>query len=238
MTLRESPRVRRLRSDFRALQQLRQDSSLFDYIAYGNPPEHYELTFVGPGLRLSEDQSRVELQMVHRVEVRLGAQYPRSMPELAWRTPVFHPNISAVGMVCLGGYGQFWTPSLQLDELCTMLWDMIRFENFDVASPYNRTAADWIRTQSQFRLPLDPRPIRDRVAVPPSVRNPPPPPPSRPPPRTGEVGAPIIAGVVAGVATAAVTAEPAEPVADDDVIFLVEAPRRPPTGEGDIVFIE
>ena len=27
-------------------------------------------------------------------------------------------------MVCLGGYGTHWVPSVQLDELCMMLWDM------------------------------------------------------------------------------------------------------------------
>jgi ubiquitin-protein ligase len=163
MTIRESPRIRRLRTDLRNLEQLRRDSSLFDYVAYGNPPERYEVTFLGSGLRLSEDQSRVEIQGIHRVEIRLGANYPRAMPELAWRTPIFHPNISAIGMVCLGGYGQFWVPSLQLDELCVMLWDMVRFENYDVSSPYNRSAADWARSQTQFVFPLDPRSLRDRV---------------------------------------------------------------------------
>jgi hypothetical protein len=44
-----------------------------------------------------------------------------------------------------------------------MLWDMIRYKNFDIDSPYNRDAALWIRTQNQFSLPLDARSIRDRV---------------------------------------------------------------------------
>ena len=65
------------------------------------------------------------------------------MPELAWKSPIFHPNISASGVVCLGGYGTYWVPSLALDELCSMLWDMIRYENFDETSPYNREAAAW-----------------------------------------------------------------------------------------------
>ena len=96
---------------------------------------------------------------------KLGASYPRMMPELGWKSPVFHPNISAGGVVCLGGYGTYWTPSLNLDELCGMLWDMIRYENYDPNSPYNREAAHWVRTQRQFRLPIDDRPIRDRLAA-------------------------------------------------------------------------
>ena len=45
-----------------------------------------------------------------------------------------------------------------------MLWDMIRYENYDVESPYNREAAMWAREQSDFRLPLDDRSLRNRVA--------------------------------------------------------------------------
>ena len=82
-----------------------------------------------------------------------------------WKTPIFHPNISGSGVVCLGGYGTYWVPSLNLDELCEMLWDMIRYANYDVESPYNRDAANWARMQTDFRLPLDHRPIRDRVAA-------------------------------------------------------------------------
>ena len=88
------------------------------------------------------------------------------MPDLAWKTPIFHPNISGSGIVCLGGYGTHWVPSLNLDELCTMLWDMIRYQNYDVESPYNREAANWARIQTDISLPIDTRPIRDRVATP------------------------------------------------------------------------
>ena len=77
-------------------------------------------------------------------------------------------------MVCLGGYGTYWVPSLNLDELCEMLWDMIRYKNFDVTSPYNRDAAWWANSQQQYRLPLDPRPIRDKLAKLPPVVEPPP----------------------------------------------------------------
>ena len=100
----------------------------------------------------------------HEVHVRLGASYPRMMPELAWKSPIFHPNISASGVVCLGGYGTYWVPSLALDELCGMLWDMIRYENYDETSPYNREAAAWAKSQTYFRLPIDNRPLRNKLA--------------------------------------------------------------------------
>lgn len=169
MTARESPRIRRLRNDLRALETLRAESSIVDFVApsnlYGGLPESYLIRFYGKGLWRPEGSQDVLLRDRHEVAVTLGASYPRMQPELQWKTPIFHPNISAGGVVCLGGYQTHWVPSVNLDELCTMLWDMIRYANYDVESPYNREAAQWARTQSQFALPLDDRPIRDRVAT-------------------------------------------------------------------------
>jgi hypothetical protein len=166
--MRESPRVRRLRSDQKALETLRLDSTIFDYsIPSGHterPPELYLLRFVGRGLWRASPDSSVLVRELHEVSVRLGAGYPRMMPELSWKTPVFHPNISASGVVCLGGYGIHWVPSLSLDELCVMLWDIVRYANFDVGSPYNREAAYWAKNQKADAFPVDRRPLRDRVA--------------------------------------------------------------------------
>jgi ubiquitin-protein ligase len=162
--MRESPRIRRLRSDLKALMRLKQESTIFDFTAYGDPPHTYLVRFQGRGLSRSKSQSPVDIRSQHEVRVELGASYPRLQPELEWQTPIFHPNISAGGVVCLGGYGTYWVPSLNLDELCEMLWDMIRYANFDVNSPYNREAAGWARLQSEYRFPVDPRPIRDNLA--------------------------------------------------------------------------
>ena len=45
-----------------------------------------------------------------------------------------------------------------------MLWDMVRYENYDETSPYNREAAAWAKNQKQFRLPIDNRPLRNKLA--------------------------------------------------------------------------
>jgi hypothetical protein len=55
---------------------------------------------------------------------------------------------------------------VQLDELCNMLWDMARYHNYDIRSPYNRDAALWVASQTKFLFPTDPRPLRDlRLAM-------------------------------------------------------------------------
>lgn len=162
--MRKSPRTRRLESDFRAIQQLSRESSIFDFDSTGDLPEQYRLFFHGPGTFRTR-RNTVAIRDEHEIIIDLGAAYPRLMPGISWQTPVFHPNISSSGVVCLGGYGTNWVPSLQLDELCVMLWDMIRYRNYDVESPYNREAALWAKQQKDFLLPLDTRSLRDRTTT-------------------------------------------------------------------------
>ncbi|MEL7497205.1 MAG: ubiquitin-conjugating enzyme E2 [Planctomycetota bacterium] len=161
--MRKSPRVRRLNSDYRSVKELSNDSSIFSFECKGNPPQRYRLIFNGHGL-MREPSGRISVVNHHEVVVELGAAYPRMVPNLAWQTPIFHPNISVNGVVCLGSYGTHWVPSLTLSEMATMLWDMIRYQNFDSESPYNREAAIWIKTQTDFQMPLDTRSIRDKVS--------------------------------------------------------------------------
>ena len=159
----DSPQTRRLRSDRSALERLRDESTIFRFRASGDPAQRYLIEFHGASL--ARERGKVAVQRVHQVEVKLGASYPRSMPELRWLSPIYHPNISEIGLVCLGGYNTHWVPSLQLDELCEMLWDMARYHNYDLRSPYNRDAALWASSQSTFAFPMDHRPLRDlRVA--------------------------------------------------------------------------
>jgi len=240
--MRESPRSRRLKSDFKALEQLAADSSILSFTPYGSPPDFYSLKFRGRGIWKPDPQGEAQVRDEHEVHIRLGASYPRMMPELAWKSPIFHPNISASGVVCLGGYGTYWVPSLSLDELCTMLWDMIRYENFDETSPYNREAAAWAKNQTYYSLPIDRRPLRDKLANSHSVDNLLPIPLPKPV-RTRPVGrnsgaSPFRPAPVPQVRQALAPA-PAPP--PPDVVFIgevVQSPATPRGGDGDILFIE
>jgi ubiquitin-protein ligase len=177
----ESPRLRRLRSDLASLDRLREESSVFAFRGNGKPPQQYYITFLGRSL--ARDKGKVVVRDRHDIEIKLGAGYPRTMPEIRWLTPIYHPNISEIGMVCLGAYGTHWVPSLALDELCVMLWDMARYQNYDIRSPYNREAALWVANQATYRFPLDDRPTRDlRAALGRVEYQAPSPSPSAPPP--------------------------------------------------------
>lgn len=235
MAMFDTPRGRRLVADAEAMKALREQSSIMDFQAHGDPPERYLVTFRGRGLVRRSEVDPVETADVHRVEIRLGIDYPRSRPDLQWLTAIYHPNISAVGAVCLGGYSTSWAPSLGLAELVEMLWDMARMANYDPKSAYNYAAGRWCETQTFFDMPVDKRSLRDRVgrtvgsnviklqidkaparsapeAVPPAIPILAPPPP-----------------------------QPATPPADD--VFIIddaspEPPRPPRPKDDDILIIE
>lgn len=156
----ESPQLRRLRSDLAAMERLRDESTILHFRSFGKPAQRYLIEFRGRSL--ARDRGKVAHRDHHEVEIKLGASYPRTMPEIRWLTPMYHPNISEIGLVCLGGYGTHWVPSLHLDDLCVMLWDMARYHNYDIRSPYNREAALWAANQSSFPFPTDARSLRDR----------------------------------------------------------------------------
>ena len=158
--MKKSPRERRLDADYQSVRKLMAESSIFSFESSGATPTRYEFCFRGKGLA-RDKAGTIYVAEKHEVVVELGASYPRLIPTLAWQSPIFHPNISNNGVVCLGGYGTHWVPSLTLSAMCTMLWDMIRYKNFDAQSPYNRDAAMWAVHQTDFQLPLDRRSIRD-----------------------------------------------------------------------------
>ena len=167
-----SPRKRRLESDFRRLEQLAAESSIFSFQVVHpkptvGPPETYRIRFRGMGLQFVPHLTSGTVTPLHDHEIliQLVAEYPRSAPHMRWMTPIYHPNISASGAICLGGWGTHWAPSLQLDRLCEMLWDMMRFANYDTRSPFNQQAASWLRSQRQYRFPLDRRELRDQPQI-------------------------------------------------------------------------
>ncbi len=73
--MRESPRIRRLRTDLKVLEAMKADSSILDFKPYGNPPDSYVVRFRGRGVTRLNEQSPPKVCEVHEVNIRLGASY-------------------------------------------------------------------------------------------------------------------------------------------------------------------
>src|SRR5688572_32756898 len=62
MTYFDTPRGRRLVADAEAMKALREQSSILDYQAHGDPPERYLVTFRGIAERSEEHTSELQSQ--------------------------------------------------------------------------------------------------------------------------------------------------------------------------------
>jgi ubiquitin-protein ligase len=140
-------RLRALVTDHREVLALRDEDPEHIKIETNadHAPTHYTIAFGYPGIRLGDD-SRPQITREHRVEILLPADYPLEAPLVRWLTPIYHPNISQRGIVCLGVLAERYLPGLGLAYIVRMLRDIVRYRNYDLHGVYNREAADWARS--------------------------------------------------------------------------------------------
>lgn len=86
-----SIRDQRLKRELIYMQELRASSHRIDFIAQGNPPDTYVVTFRCLGM-IAADRTGRE----HVAQIYLHAGYPRQAPQVSILTPCFHPNIAAL----------------------------------------------------------------------------------------------------------------------------------------------
>ena len=161
----DSPRLRRLRIGPRRARSARATKvRCSEFRDRASPVQHYQIEFQGKSLARRPGEGRRPRTARGRDQAR------RLVPADDARDPLADPDLPPEYLRDRHGlprrYGTHWVPSLNLDELCVMLWDMARYHNYDIRSPYNREAALWVANQTTYRFPLDPRPLRDlRVAL-------------------------------------------------------------------------
>ena len=137
----------------------------FNIIEYAseNIPETYLLGIRCKGVRLH--QGDVQEIDRHEIFIALDPDYPITPPRLYWETPVYHPNVKAPGVCLLGSWGQ----RTMLDEVCCWLWDMARYELFNLYDPLDKAAKAWAMEtleRDPDGFPLDERDLRSLLTVP------------------------------------------------------------------------
>jgi ubiquitin-protein ligase len=153
MDLDQSPRMRRLRADYKLMQDMAARSDLISFEAkrpHTNlPPETYIVTFKCRGIVNVDQQGNPKIGTRHQVEIYLHNQYPQRWPGMKWLTPIWHPNINHLnGSVCIDA--AWWTASRSLDRLVVMLGEMLQYKNFHddptkPPFPWDPEAARWCR---------------------------------------------------------------------------------------------
>src|SRR6266478_2045798 len=106
-----TPLTMRLERELKALQALKAESTILDFKAQGDPPDRYHFAFHGKSLVPADNEDGVAVGYLQECEVRLGANFPRTRPEVRWLTPIIHPNISGDGGVCMGNFASNWNPN-------------------------------------------------------------------------------------------------------------------------------
>lgn len=149
-------RERRLRADYRKLQELVQCSDLIAIErVMGDPPESYIIRYSCKGIE-SVGVMGPTYRTLHRVLIEMPLDYPNQMPRMRWLTPIFHPNINNGGTrVCI----DTWYASKFLDDLCLMLGRMIQYQNYNPYNALRSDAADW-SIQHAHLLPVDRQPLQ------------------------------------------------------------------------------
>jgi ubiquitin-protein ligase len=156
-----SPRLRRLEADYRQLLAAFSGHPNIIVTPVGTlPSERYRIVFNLPGLRL-DGSNRICPVYQHVVDLYLPVGYPREKPYATTMQPVFHPNFGA--HICLA---DFWSPAQSLVEVVVQIADMLQYRLYNVHSPLNAVAANWV-ADNKHQTPIS---NIDTMPVEPTIR--------------------------------------------------------------------
>jgi ubiquitin-protein ligase len=146
-------RLAALKTDKQDMAKLKIDYPYISFITNEKEiPDEYAITFraksfVAPPIR---EGDRPETGETHIVNIALSTEYPREAPYLYWQTPLFHPNVSTEGQVCLGMLRERYLPGLGLKRVVLMLDEMLHWRNYDFFEPFNPEVAEWARKPANW----------------------------------------------------------------------------------------
>ena len=86
----------------------------------GNNLSHWTATIIGPKGSPFEGG-------VFKLEIKFPDRYPFRAPDIRFKTPIYHPNISKSGSICLDILKDQWSPALSISKvllsICSLLTD-------------------------------------------------------------------------------------------------------------------
>lgn len=95
-------------------------------------------------------------------------EFLRRAPDMAARQKIQEEILKNeelfTARVCLDTLDHNWSPSITLDRICIELGEMIQYKRYNLASPLNDDAVQWVR-RNRHRLPVDARSFLDLRAL-------------------------------------------------------------------------
>ena len=80
----------------------------------------------------------------HTLHFKLSRNYPYQMPLVKWKMPIWHPNVSPSGGVCIGALKtENWNESNDLKEVAVAIVNFLQSPNPN--HPFNSEAAKWYK---------------------------------------------------------------------------------------------
>ncbi|MBN1901210.1 hypothetical protein JW926_07800 [Candidatus Sumerlaeota bacterium] len=146
-----SVRLRRLAADYDKVRAcFDKDSRIRLLETIGDPPERYQFEYLVTGLQENLVTGELKRSNIFIVEIHLPGSYPRMAPQCKMKTPSFHPNI-APHAICIGDH---WAAGESLADLIIRIAEMISFQSYNLKSPLNGKAAEWVE-HNRDKIPLD-----------------------------------------------------------------------------------
>jgi len=113
----------------------------------GSPAALYLLKYHMDGVVGIDEDGSPRIGKEHLVELRLHDDYPMSLPFARFITPIFHPNVSEGGNVCMGWFGIPYN----LPDICVHIGKIIDYQIYKASSPpspADMRAAEWAKKHS------------------------------------------------------------------------------------------
>lgn len=151
-----NPYERRLAAEYEKVKKLVNGSggTLKLISAVPNPPTQYEIEYHCPSLVIDR-ANRVSIGHTHRVQYRLGSEYPfkKGSFSAVLLTPIFNPHIYTFNnAIC---FGSFWSIAETLDLWILKVGRLLQLDPqiLDEHSPANVSANQWVR-ENRDKIPL------------------------------------------------------------------------------------
>ncbi len=138
---------RRIIKEYLILQKDVTDGT--DTFIYDSNPRYLLVDLVGP-------KDSPYAGGTFRLELFLDGSFPLKAPKIRFLTKIYHPNINALGIICLDILKDKWSPALQLRTLFMSILCLMSSPNIDdplnqqVANHWKRDKKDFTRTAEQW----------------------------------------------------------------------------------------